>query len=45
MKLRIRFRLTRTYFARTNTAYVMMAMLNSSTLVPQRSMFPIMSIS
>src|SRR5882762_3233908 len=33
------------YFARTNTAYVVMAMPISNALVPQRAMFPIMSIS
>jgi hypothetical protein len=45
MRPRIRFRLMRglAYFARTNTAYVVMAMPNSNALVPQRAMFPIMS--
>ena len=47
MKLRTRFRLMKItlYFARTNTAYVVMAMPISNALVPQRAMFPTMSIS
>ena len=46
MRLRILFRLMKlAYLAKTNTAYVVMAMPISSVLVPQRAMFPTMSIS